>query len=655
MADESKRIVKFPGKSSGTGLKEKAERIDRRADHVAAQPESYWQLILPDIAAELGIAVSEFESIVVAKREALKKKADDEKAANRRAEERAEEQRRIEKKKKAGDDDHAEPDREPTDEEIEEKRRKHREKEQAFEELKKLSGAARETGLAELAERLGEDPADLLKQFAESSGSGGGFFAREKDVDVLLRLAGETSLFCDRAGVAYADVVVDAHRVTWPLASREMADWLFYQFYREMLTAPSNTALKTALRTLQVRAKFDTTERHEVYLRVAEHGGKIYVDLGEPQWSVVEIDADDWRLADRAPVRFRRPPTMGALPVPERGGSIELLRKYVSLDQQHFVLYVSAILDAFRVRGPHILLLILGREGSTKSTKVRIACHLTDPDTEGVDVDPPGLPTTKRDLFAAAHNARVLPCDNVSSIPPLISNALCRISSGQNVDRKLFTDAEVSKVGGSHPIFVTAINNPITKPDLANRTVMIQLSAMADEERRERVELSDSFEVDRPRILGAIFSAVSHGLRRLPHAKIEKLPRMADFARWATACETAFAKEGDFMAAYTSSVAETVEAVIEDNPVAIAIRAFMSDREEWKSTTTELMGELEQHDRAEAKPSTWLSWPKDPSAFGKALRPLVETLRKSGVEVAFEKATSHMRTREIKLRRLKTD
>jgi hypothetical protein len=50
----------------------------------------------------------------------------------------------------------------------------------------------------------------------------------------------------------------------------------------------------------------------------------------------------------------------------------------------------------------------------------------------------------------------------------------------------------------------------------------------------------------RPRILGALLDAVVHGLRALGRVHLDRLPRMADFALWATACETAVSPAGTF-------------------------------------------------------------------------------------------------------------
>ena len=73
--------------------------------------------------------------------------------------------------------------------------------------------------------------------------------------------------------------------------------------------------------------------------------------------------------------------------------------------------------------------------------------------------------------------------------------------------------------------------------------------------------------MERPRILGALLDAVVEGLKKLPETRLPKLPRMADFAMWATACETAIWPAGTFWSAYCSNRDAAVEGVIEADPV----------------------------------------------------------------------------------------
>ena len=94
--------------------------------------------------------------------------------------------------------------------------------------------------------------------------------------------------------------------------------------------------------------------------------------------------------------------------------------------------------------------------------------------------------------------------------------------------------------------------------------------------------------------LGALLTAVSRGLKRLPETRVEKLPRMADFALWATACEGALWAEGAFGAAYSSNLAEATGNVADADPIAAAIRVLMREQTEWSGFTAALLAELAQ-------------------------------------------------------------
>ncbi len=279
------------------------------------------------------------------------------------------------------------------------------------------------------------DLAALLLDKEESiSDMLGRIFAKDQDVLVELGVAGAV-FFCSTEGV-FADVMVAGHRNTWPLSEAEFSDWLLHQFFMEKKKAPGLGAMKAAIRTLSARAKFDGA-RHEVHLRAAKSGGKIYLDIGDPEWHAVEIDASGWRMIQDPPVRFRRTAGMAALPLPQSGGSIAQLRALVNLTDDGFVLYLSCILDALCPGRPHPVLYLAGEEGSTKSTAAKIARSLIDPNM----VPLRNLPTTVRDLFVSAYGSHALAFDNVSNISASISDALCQIASGSGFNtRKLFTD-----------------------------------------------------------------------------------------------------------------------------------------------------------------------------------------------------------------------
>ena len=137
------------------------------------------------------------------------------------------------------------------------------------------------------------------------------------------------------------------------------------------------------------------------------------------------------------------------------------------------------------------------------------------------------------------------------------------------------------------------------------------------------------------------------GLKMLPDTTLERLPRMADFALWASACETAIWPAGTFWSAYCGNRDEVVDNVIEADPVAAAVRAVMEERTEWTGTATDLLGALaESAGERVAKSKTW---PASPRALSGRLRQAATFLRKIGIEIDHVKE-GRARTRIIHIK-----
>jgi hypothetical protein len=141
-----------------------------------------------------------------------------------------------------------------------------------------------------------------------------------------------------------------------------------------------------------------------------------------------------------------------------------------------------------------------------------------------------------------------------------------------------------------------------------------------------------------------LLDAVVEGLKRLPETHLPKLPRMADFALWATACETALWPTGTFWSAYCGNRDEAVEGVIDADPIATAVRAMMATRTVWTGTASDLLGALaEVTGERVAKSKTW---PDSPRALAGRLRRAATFLRKISIEIGFGRE-GRARTRTI--------
>src|SRR5436190_19028211 len=113
-------------------------------------------------------------------------------------------------------------------------------------------------------------------------------------------------LFHTSGGFAFADFRTDDHRETWPIRSKRFRTWVRRCYYRATGAAPGAAVLGTALDLLEARAQFDGLER-VVHTRVAEHAGRLYLDLADERWRAVAIGPDGWPVLGSPPVRFRRP------------------------------------------------------------------------------------------------------------------------------------------------------------------------------------------------------------------------------------------------------------------------------------------------------------------------------------------------------------
>jgi hypothetical protein len=487
---------------------------------------------------------------------------------------------------------------------------------------------------------------EQINEASTTSNAATGPRAARKQADTLIELAQSAQLFHAADGTCFADVDVNGYRQTWPIRLKGFRHWLTRRFFESKQSAPNSDALQSALNVIEAKARFEGTER-EVCIRVGDFNGRLYLDLANSKWQAVEIDANGWRVIDNPPIRFRRTPGMLALPAPVFGGSIEALRPFLNVrTRPDFVLIVAYLLAALRPHGPYPVLALNGEQGAAKSTAAKLLRSLIDPNVAPLRA----LPREDRDLFITANNSFVLNFDNVSGLPAWISDTLCRLAtSGGFAVRQLYTDQEEVLFDATRPVILNGIEDIITRPDLADRALFLTLEPIPEECRRPEAELWAAFEAERPRILGALLSVMVDGLRRLPETRLPKLPRMADFALWATACESTLWNAGTFMAAYAGNLEDAVANTIEGDPVAATVRTFMGTRTVWTGTASDLLGDLLPV--AGERTAKSKGWPDSPRSLAGRLRRAATFLRKVGIEIIFAKE-GRARTRTISIQKI---
>jgi hypothetical protein len=466
----------------------------------------------------------------------------------------------------------------------------------------------------------------------------------KSQTDSLIELASKAELFHNPDGISFADIQVDGHRETWPVLGGEFSKWLTHSFFKSTTGAPNSQSMRAALNVIDAKAKYEGPEQ-PVHVRAGNLKGRYYLDLADDQWHVVEICKDGWRILDEPPIRFCRAPGMKAIPLPVQGGSIKMLRPYLNVASDNdFVLAVSWLLAALIDRGPYPVLMISGEQGSAKSTFCKILRLLIDPNAAPLRA----LPREERDLFIAASNSHIIAFDNVSSLQPWLSDTICRLASGGGFAvRQLDSDRGEILFNSSRPVLINGIEDCVVRSDLADRCIFLTLPPISDEERQTESKIVAKFESERCGILGVLLDSMVEGIRQLPSVLSEGLPRMADYALWIRACETALWEAGTFSLAYAANRETAVDGLIEADPVAYAVRLLMDERTVWTGTATQLLNDLSQ--KLSVRAPNAESWPKTPRALAGRLRRAATSLRKIGIEIDFSKE-GRARTRVVRLK-----
>jgi hypothetical protein len=428
---------------------------------------------------------------------------------------------------------------------------------------------------------------------------------------------------------AWAVIDRAGHQEVHQLGSADFKQWLLQREYNETGRPPRAEALSHAVLTLEAEARANG-ERATIHLRRAELNGRLYLDLCDASWRAVEIDVEGWRVVDQPAVYFLRRRGMLPLPRPERGGEVGELRAFLNVgSDEDFTLIVAWLLAALRPVGPYPVLALAGEPGSAKSKAARLLRSLVDPNLAALR----SAPRDEGDLWIAAANSGMLVLDNLSGIPVSLSDALCRIATGGAYStRQLHSNHEELLIDLARPVLLTTVSHVITQSDLADRALTIELPAIADTDRRDEAALRKAFALARSRIFGALLDALVHGLRHRSNTSPQSLPRLADFALWATACEGAFARQGTVLAALRSNREDAPDGVIDGDAVLMALSRLLDTHDGyWIGRADQLLSALKACVPEGATRTR--AWPTNPQTLSNRLTLAQPLLRRHGLTV----------------------
>lgn len=453
--------------------------------------------------------------------------------------------------------------------------------------------------------------------------------AQVEIINLLVKLALEHATFNHTPDEEpFASIRVHGHIENVLTDSRKFKMWITRIYYKETGDAPSKQDLEKALRLIEAQALFDG-KKIPLYIRYAEHGGCIYIDLCNREWEQVKISATGWEIirSINSPVKFIRHQGMSELSKPVQGGSFDNFRKFLNIEsKEDWILINSWIIGAMKNSGPFPILCLHGEQGSGKSFMARLIRDLVDPSTIALQ----SLPRTERDLVINAGKTWLLNYDNLSWMRNDLSDAFCRISTGGGFrTRKLRTDTDEILFSSVRPMMMNGIVDVALRNDLADRSLIINLPLIP--ERLAEKEIYKKWNDLKPGILGAFYTAVSEALKNHQNVKLEKLPRMADFAIWVSAAEPALPwAPGSFIEEYGNNRKRLKANTIEADLVALAVVKMVDhvDSHEWTGTASELLKFLEHYNDF----TDSATWPKQPNALSGRLKRIAGALREKGIE-----------------------
>jgi hypothetical protein len=460
-------------------------------------------------------------------------------------------------------------------------------------------------------------------------------------------------LFHDQYRDAFIRMPIDNHFETLNIASGSFKEWFSKTYYHETGTVVGNTALTDAINALKGKAKYDNPE-YELKNRVAKEGEDILWDLSNDAWQVVRVNKDGWKIEDKAPILFRRFNHQAPQVLPVLGGELAEVLNFLNIqDEDQKILFMVWLVSLFIPGFAHPIPNIFGPMGTGKSSFSKIIRRIADPSQVEVLI----FPKNSDELAQQLAHFYVAFYDNIHSLSQELSDVICQMVTGGGISkRKLFTDAEDVIVHIMANVGLNGISLVSDKPDLLARSILFELSVIDDSDRRDENEMIAAFEAARPRILGAIFTAVSGAMGIKDEIILDTKYRMSDFCSWGAAIANVIGVGQDnFLAAYKRNLDQQDEMIIEDDLVASNIIRLMDPVEtknlsvinegRYEGTAAQLLKELNGSDYLDNQMGAITSMPKVPAELGRHLNKIKLPLQ--GMGIYMSKGRNDKRTRTI--------
>lgn len=473
----------------------------------------------------------------------------------------------------------------------------------------------------------------------------------EKGIDaptkIVKRVMETFDLFHDQHGNAFAWMKDPAR--TLSVRGHEFKAAISSQQYLETDKVPSNESISAALNILEA-AGVEGSE-YPLEVRCAQKDGGLMVDMGDAAGSVISITTQSIeKMASPYPI-FKRYRHMKRLEMLDALGTVmdlkELLHYFKLKDPQDEIILIGWLGHAFIAAIPHVILLITGPPGATKSSLTKVLKRLVDPGSLL-------LLAAKRnetEFVQILSHHYLVPLDNLQALNRDQLDILCRASTGEGfAKRALYTDEDDIIFSYKRVVVLNAVSLPGWRGDFMDRVVMVDMARVPPGERLTESQVETYLAEKLPKALNAIISSLSKTLtiHDSVEAEIKRKPRMADFAIWGESfCRALGYEPGAFLKRYAEKIREANTAALENDALAELILKLMQTERggqylnvkgEYEGTASDLLRNLKDINE-EAKLVHEKELPHGPQALSRWLRELEANLADAGYKIIRDRSS----------------
>lgn len=439
--------------------------------------------------------------------------------------------------------------------------------------------------------------------------------------------------------VSVTSVVV---KRTVRIKSQEYKQKIARLYYNEQGKTAGGDALSSALLILESMAL--EGEKRVLYNRLAPDGmGGFYWDMSDRLGRAIHLTKDGWSIDTQPPQIFKHYPHQEPLPDPAEKGSLLPLLDYILLNEPGQALLSVVTPITYLVPDvAHVLELVHGTQGATKSSRHRFNRKIVDPSATPLIK----LPKDPDQMVQHADHHYLLIYDNVTKIDEDQSDLLCKIVTGLGFSKRmLYTDDETVIRQIMRCVNINGINIPAERSDLLDRGVILTAGMFPDEKRKTDAEIKAKMEHDAPLVIRAMLDVMVSALNLYDGIKTTRNNRMADFTKWGCAITQAIGiEQAYFENAYHENINTQNEEAIKSNTVAswlVKWFDYENPKNGFSGSASDIMEAIIRYAQDQFnRDLNWVDgWPKGATPFGKELRRAIPNLKGIGYNVGYARSS----------------